>query len=99
MLTANVGHGHDVAEWGNALLRAARSSVPSAPPAKIAAISCRSACGSTLRFRAPGTDGSALPEERPGSGGKMRSADDSATRQSSFDTVKSVVQKPSAALG
>ena len=49
MLTPNVGHGHAVAGWGNASASAARASVPSAPPAKIAAISCRSTRGSIRR--------------------------------------------------
>src|SRR5262249_10021552 len=51
MLTANVGHGHAVAGCGNASASAARASVPSAPPAKIAAISRRSTLGSTRRAR------------------------------------------------
>ena len=45
MLTPNVGHGHAVAGCGNASASAARASVPSAPPAKIAAISRRSTRG------------------------------------------------------
>ena len=46
MLTANVGHGQAVAECGNASASAARARVPSAPPAKTAATSRRSALGS-----------------------------------------------------
>src|SRR6266568_7554841 len=48
ILTPNVGHGHAVAGCGNASASAARASVPSAPPAKIAAISRRSARGSKV---------------------------------------------------
>src|ERR1700748_3636304 len=49
MLTPNVGHGHAVAGCGNASASAARASVPSAPPAKMAAISGRSILGTTAR--------------------------------------------------
>src|SRR5450756_3157218 len=51
MLTANVGHGQDVAECGKASASTARARVPGAPPAKIAAISRRSARGSMSRGR------------------------------------------------
>jgi len=45
MLTPNVGHGHAVAGCGNAAASPARASVPSAPPAKMAATSRRSTLG------------------------------------------------------
>ena len=45
MLTANVGHGHCAAGSGNAVLSAARASVPTAPPAKTAATIRRSGMG------------------------------------------------------
>jgi hypothetical protein len=38
MLTPNVGHGQDTGECGNASASPARAAVPSAPPAKMAAI-------------------------------------------------------------
>src|ERR1700733_12862915 len=74
MFTANVGHGHAVAECGNASASAARARVPIAPPAKIAAISRRSARGSASRARpsgeeAPaGSDGYGTATSAAGSG-------------------------------
>src|SRR5580693_6267859 len=97
MLTANVGHGQDVADRGNASLSAARANVPSAPPAKIAAISRRSARGSIRRFPGAAPAGRVLLTEGPGTDGISRLAGDSGNAESSFVTVRSAGQKPSAA--
>ena len=65
MLTPNVGHGHAVAGCGNASASAARASVPSAPPAKIAAISRRSTLG---MLNGPNTRGRSHQPRLGGSG-------------------------------
>src|SRR5579859_6652839 len=81
MLTPNVGHGQAVAECGNASARAARSSVPRAPPTKIAAISRRSARGRTSLERRGGGAAPAAGSPRPDGYGTVRSADGSGTKE------------------
>ena len=90
MFTANVGHGQAVAACGNACARAARASVPSAPPAKMAATVRQSARGSTSRPR-PGRGGggaasaSGGPAASPGTEAALEAAG-SGTRNDSSGT-------------
>src|SRR5580693_679780 len=80
MLTANVGHGQAVTGCGNASASAARSSVPSAPPAKIAATSRRSTLGSIRRASGPVR----APAARPGADDPARSPGGSCTLNTPF---------------
>src|ERR1700722_9311625 len=108
MFTAKVGHGHAVAACGNACASAARASVPSAPPVKIAATVCQSGRGSTSLD--PRGSGAARPAaalldvavNAPGPGAAGLDADGSGKRYDSSVTpieTRSHQPRPSASPG